>query len=245
MFKAGVRYRRPGPECWDAVVTAVCEDTHHSWDAAKALAQAGTAVSIHADRIAKALDERHDRQAELAAALAGMGDVRAVPHLRRLAKDRPFPTHRIHVGVLAALPAAGLLPTMRTVLRQGPPEYHANTSALELLAQRGPDSAPAVPEVLPYLESPHAYDALRVLGRIGPAAAVAAGRPTSPPVAPRRAPGTTPGWPPGRTGGSPVTRSSPSACAVRPRLPGARATGCPSWPTSDRLPPRTRTPCAV
>ncbi|MEV0409643.1 hypothetical protein AB0I68_02250 [Streptomyces sp. NPDC050448] len=34
----------------------------------------------------------------------------------------------------------------------------------------------AVPEVLPYLESPYAYDALRVLGRIGPPAAVAADR---------------------------------------------------------------------
>ncbi|MEV6581704.1 hypothetical protein AB0M92_26480 [Streptomyces sp. NPDC051582] len=174
--KAVYRYRRPGPDCWDAVVTAVCEDTRHRWDAAKALAQAGPAVSAHADRIAKALDEGSGRGDELASALAGMGDLRAVPALRRLAQDGHFPTYRIHVRVLAALPAAELLPAMRTVLRRDPPRYHASTSVLELLAQWGPDSASAVPEVLPYLEGPYAYDALRVLGRIGPAAAVAADR---------------------------------------------------------------------
>ncbi|ROQ98321.1 hypothetical protein EDE04_4856 [Streptomyces sp. 2132.2] len=174
--KAVVRYRRPGPECWDAVVTAVCEETRHSWDAARALAQAGAAVSAHADRIAKALDERRGRADELACALAGLGDLRALPALRRLAKDGHFPTYRMHVRVLAALPAAELLPTMRAVLRQDPPKYHASTSVLELLAQWGPASAPALPEVLPYLDGPYAYDALRVLGRIGPAAAVAADR---------------------------------------------------------------------
>ncbi|MFB6808908.1 hypothetical protein [Streptomyces sp. NPDC056387] len=35
---------------------------------------------------------------------------------------------------LAALPAAELLPAMRTVLRRDPPKYHASTAALELLA---------------------------------------------------------------------------------------------------------------
>ncbi|MFK0222595.1 hypothetical protein ACIQWN_30940 [Streptomyces vinaceus] len=174
--KAVYRYRRPDPECWEAVVAAVCEDTRHRWDAAKALAQAGPAVSAHADRIAKALDEGSGRGDELAFALAGMGDLRALPALRRLTKAGHFPTHRIQVRVLAALPAAELLPALRAVLRQGPTQYHASVCTLELLAQWGPDSAPAVPEVLPYLESPYAYDALRVLGRIGPAAAVAADR---------------------------------------------------------------------
>ncbi|WP_030291613.1 hypothetical protein [Streptomyces katrae] len=174
--KAVVRYRRPGPECWDAVVTAACDDTRHSWDAAKAVAQAGSAVSVHADRIAKALDQRPGRGDELASALAGVGDLRALPALRRLAKDGHFPTYRTHVRVLAALPAAELLPTMQAVLRQDPPKYHASISVLELLARWGPASAAALPEVLPYLEGPYAYDALRVLGRIGPAAAVAADR---------------------------------------------------------------------
>ncbi|MER6779783.1 MULTISPECIES: hypothetical protein [unclassified Streptomyces] len=174
--KAVYRYRRPGPECWDAAVTAVCEDTRHRWDAAQALAQAGPAVSAHADRIAKALDEGSGRGDELAFALAGLGDLRALPALRRLTKAGHFPTYRLQVRVLAALPAAELLPALRAVLRQGPTQYHASVCTLELLAQWGPDSAPAVPEVLPYLEGPYAHDALRVLGRIGPAAAVAADR---------------------------------------------------------------------
>ncbi|MFB6808907.1 hypothetical protein [Streptomyces sp. NPDC056387] len=42
-----------------------------------------------------------------------------------------------------------------------------------------------MPEVLPYLETPYAHDALRVLGRIGPAAAVAADRPADFPPARR------------------------------------------------------------
>ncbi|MFE2877206.1 hypothetical protein ACFXG6_22170 [Streptomyces roseus] len=172
--EAVYRYRRPGPECWDAVVTAACGDTRHQWDAAKAVAQAGPAVAVHADRIAKALDERTEHRDELASALAGVGDLRALPALRRRVQGSCFPTYRIQVRVLAALPAAELLPTMRAVLRRDPPKYHASTAALELLAQWGPDSAPAVPEVLPYLESPYAHDALRVLGRIGPAAAAVA-----------------------------------------------------------------------
>ncbi|MFB7056378.1 hypothetical protein ACFCXT_25055 [Streptomyces vinaceus] len=172
--KAVVRYRRPGPECWDAVVTAACGETSHTWDAAKAVAQAGPAVSPHADRIAEALGERRGRGSEFASALAGVGDLRALPALRRLAADGHLPSYRIQVRVLAALPAAELLPTLRTVLRKDPPEYHATVSVLELLAQWGPASAPALPEVLPHLDGPYAYDALRVLGRIGPAAAGAA-----------------------------------------------------------------------
>ncbi|MEV0990553.1 hypothetical protein [Streptomyces sp. NPDC049949] len=174
--KAVVRYRRPDPQCWEAVVKAACNPLGGTWDAAKAVAQAGPAVSGHADRLARALATRLGNVDELASALAGMGDLRALPVLRRLMRDGRFPTYRIHVRVLAALPAAELLPTMRAVLRQDPPKYHASISILELLAQWGPASAPAVHEVVPYLEGPYAHDALRVLGRIGPAAAVAAGR---------------------------------------------------------------------
>ncbi|MFI6148853.1 hypothetical protein [Streptomyces sp. NPDC051109] len=174
--KAVVRYRRPDPQCWKVVVRAACNPLGGTWDAAKAVAQGGPAVSGHADRLARALATRLGNVEELALALAGMGDLRALPALRRLAKDGRFPTYRIQVRVLAALPAAELLPTMRAVLRRDPPKYHASTSILELLAQWGPASAPALPEVVPYLEGLYAHDALRVLGRIGPAAAVAADR---------------------------------------------------------------------
>ncbi|WP_405761841.1 hypothetical protein [Streptomyces sp. NBC_00045] len=174
--KAVFRYRRPDPECWEVVVAAVCDGTCHSWDANKAVAQAGSAISAHADRMAEALDKRLGSVEELALALAGMGDARALPALRRLGEENHLPSDRAHARTLAGLPAAELLPTMRTVLRQEPPPYHASTFTLELLASWGPAAAPAVPEVVRYLETPYAYDALRVLGRIGPAAAVAADR---------------------------------------------------------------------
>ncbi|MFD7085759.1 hypothetical protein [Streptomyces sp. NPDC059918] len=174
--KAVIRYRRPDPECWAVVVRAACNPLGSSWDAAKAVAQAGPAVSGHADRLARALATRLGNVEELAVALAGTGDLRALPALRRIAEGEGVPFHVPWVSHLAALPAAELLPTMRAVLRRAPAKYHASTAALELLALWGPAAAPAVPEVVPYLESPYAYGALRALGRIGPAAAGAADR---------------------------------------------------------------------
>ncbi|MET9961437.1 hypothetical protein ABZ128_20675 [Streptomyces sp. NPDC006326] len=174
--KAVVRYRRPDPRCWEVVVTAVCDHVPDSWDAARAVAQAGPAVSAHADRIAEALDKRLGRVEELALALAGMGDVRALPALRDLAKRNRLPSGRAGGRILGAMPAAELLPAVLPGLRQEPEQYHASTVTLELLAAWGPAAAPAVPDVVRYLETPYAYDALRVLGRIGPPAAVAADR---------------------------------------------------------------------
>ncbi|MFE6842398.1 hypothetical protein [Streptomyces sp. NPDC057686] len=174
--KAVYRYRRPDPKCWEVVVAAVCDQVPDSWDAARAVAQAGPAVSVHADRIAEALDKRLGRVEELALALAGMGDVRALPALRDLAKRNRLPSGRAGARILSALPAVELLPAVLPGLRQEPEEYHASTVTLELLAVWGPAAAPAVPDVVRYLETPYAYDALRVLGRIGPPAGVAADR---------------------------------------------------------------------
>ncbi|MER6254085.1 hypothetical protein ABT224_22285 [Streptomyces sp. NPDC001584] len=174
--KAVLRYRRPEPWCWDVVVKAVCDDRSAGLDADHAVTQAGPAVSAHADRIAVALDRRIGPVTALTLALAGMGDVRALPALRSLAKDRPLSYDHLHARILAALPAAELLPVVLPSLRQEPVEYHTSTSMLELLAVMGPAAAPAVPEVVRYLDTPYAYDALRVLGRIGPAAAGTANR---------------------------------------------------------------------
>ncbi|MFE2142681.1 hypothetical protein ACFXA3_13205, partial [Streptomyces sp. NPDC059456] len=139
-------------------------------------AQAGPAVRAHADRIADALGKRFGRVEELALALAGMGDVRALPALRDLAKDGRLPSGRARARILGALPVADMLPVVLPGLRQEPERYHASVVSLELLAAWGPAAAPAVPDVIRYLDSPYADDALRVLGRIGPAAAVAADR---------------------------------------------------------------------
>ncbi|CAM5421413.1 hypothetical protein SAVIM338S_02316 [Streptomyces avidinii] len=177
------RHRRPEPWCWAAVVEAVCAGEANG-DANAATAQAGPAVSGHADLIADRLDELLGGFARtrgysievLALALAGMGDVRALPGLRRLAQDGQLPSGRPRARLLAALPAEDLLPALLPGLREDQPEYHGSTFALELLAAWGPAAAPAAPEAVRYLETAYAYDALRVLGRIGPPAAGAADR---------------------------------------------------------------------
>ncbi|MCX4777966.1 hypothetical protein [Streptomyces sp. NBC_01264] len=181
--RAVLHERRPAAWCWEAVVTAVC-DGEANWDANAATAQAGPAVSGHADLIAESLGGLLDgfvrasghSIAVLALALAGMGDVRALPALRRLAKDGGLPHDRARARIVAALPAEELLPALLPGLREEPARSHASTFALELLAAWGPAAAPAVPEVTGYLGSPHTYDALRVLGRIGPPAFGAADR---------------------------------------------------------------------
>ncbi|MEU9164288.1 hypothetical protein AB0D29_28965 [Streptomyces sp. NPDC048424] len=174
--KAVFRQRRPDPACWDVVVDAVCS-RESSYDADLALVQAGRAVAGHADRIAGSLAgplTGHTAQAH-AFALAGLGDVRALPALRQM-EAHALPFGRLHAHTLAALPAAELLPVARRMLGQVPVDYHASTFMLDLLALWGPAAAPAVPEVVRILETPYAYDAFRVLGGIGPAAAGTADR---------------------------------------------------------------------
>ncbi|WP_030730840.1 hypothetical protein [Streptomyces sp. NRRL S-237] len=182
--KAVLRYRRPEPWCWEVVVKAVCDDMHTTWDADHAVIQAGPAVSAYADQIAASLKRRfgiftrasaHEVET-LTLALAGMGDLRAMPGLRSLAQGGPLPYGFRRPRILAALPASELLPVVLPDLRREPVDYHASTAVLELLAGWGPDAAPAVPEVVRHLDTPYAYDALRVLGRIGAPAAVAADR---------------------------------------------------------------------
>ncbi|MFB6579605.1 hypothetical protein ACFCYC_19700 [Streptomyces sp. NPDC056402] len=177
------RYRRPDPACWDAVVEAVRSEAS-SYDADHALIQAGRAVVRHADRIADDL-RRHQGSFGTAVghgvevralALAGMGDLRALPALHNLGKHGGLPTQRPQARILAELPAAELAPLMLTKLRRDRDDYHGNTTTLELLALCGAAAAPAVPEVARRLDMPYAYDALRVLGRIGPAAAGTANR---------------------------------------------------------------------
>ncbi|MFB7175409.1 hypothetical protein ACFCYM_31985 [Streptomyces sp. NPDC056254] len=95
--KAVFRYRRPEPWCWAAVVEAACDDTYTSWYVDQAVLQAGPAVSAHADLIAETLGRgsvHPDNVLALALALAGMGDVRALPALWRLAEDNRLPSLR-------------------------------------------------------------------------------------------------------------------------------------------------------
>ncbi|MFD7629613.1 hypothetical protein ACFV7Q_26905 [Streptomyces sp. NPDC059851] len=144
------------------------------------LVQAGRAAAPHADRIAARLDELvrdpHDRlMGKLAFPLASVGDVRVMPALHRLAVRERLWWDRSNAPALAALPAVELLPLLRRDLGADP-AAGGNACALDVLAAWGPAAAPALPEVLACLEGPYAYEAARVLGRIGQPAAAAAGR---------------------------------------------------------------------
>ncbi|MEU2395568.1 hypothetical protein [Streptomyces sp. NPDC007369] len=145
------------------------------------LVQAGRAAAPHADRIAARLDslvrDPDDYLIErLAFALAGLGDVRVMPALHRLTVRKLLWRNGRHARALAALPAAELMPLLRRDLGADAADGGGNACALDVLATWGPDAAPAVPEVTACLEGPCAYEATRVLGRIGPPAAAAAGR---------------------------------------------------------------------
>ncbi|MFD0268410.1 hypothetical protein ACFVGY_17815 [Streptomyces sp. NPDC127106] len=175
---AVLRLRRPGPVAWRTIVEAACGDAEDYWKARDVLVQAGRAVVPHADRIVARLDELvrdpHDHLiGQLAFPLASVGDVRVMPALHRLAvRERLW---REGSSALAALPAAELLPLLRRELGVDP-SGGGNACALGVLAAWGPEAAPALPEVMPCLDGPYAYDAARALGRIGPAAAAAADR---------------------------------------------------------------------
>lgn len=253
--RAVVHHRRPAPWCWEAVVTAVgAGGTSSDYDAEHALRQAGHAVAGHADRIAACLSAQLDRAlpsaggsvGALALALAGMGDTRAVPALRRLAQQDWLPYGRPWVAALARMPAADLLPVLLPGLRRERKDEDPNAPVLELLGAWGPAAAPAVPDVLRFLGTPFAHEALRALGRIGPRPRPPRTRwPPSPPAAIPGSGATTRDRPPGRTGRSPATPPSPWPSAGRPCGPGAPPAACPSSPTSARPPPGTRTPCAA
>ncbi|GGY81967.1 hypothetical protein [Streptomyces avidinii] len=177
------RYRRPDPACWDIVVDAVCGESS-SLGADRALVQGGPAIARHADRIAADLRRQQGvfgtavshGVSVRAIALAGTGDVRALPALRHLAEHGGLPYNRPEARVMAALPAAELVPVMRTKLRRDADDYHGNTTTLEVLGLCGEAAALAVAEVARRLDMPYAYDAMRVLGRIGPAAVATADR---------------------------------------------------------------------
>ncbi|MFI7353739.1 hypothetical protein ACIBTP_07300 [Streptomyces avidinii] len=181
--EAVLRQRRPDPRCWDIVVEAACGESS-SLGADRALVQAGPAIARHADRIAADLRRQQGPFGTAvghgvsvrALALAGTGDLRALPALHSLAEHGGLPYNRPEARVMAALPAAELVPVMLTRLRRDGDDYHGNTTTLEVLALCGAAAAPAVAEVARRLDMPYAYDAMRVLGRIGPAAAATADR---------------------------------------------------------------------
>ncbi|WP_412075214.1 hypothetical protein ACLF6K_04265 [Streptomyces xanthophaeus] len=174
-------YRNPPQELWDVLAVAATDTCPHvCWEAGEAVAEAGPAVAVHADRFSAFVagppaDVGHLHVQHTLLALAGLGDVRAAGPLGAVLERGSLPLvhDRRHVPTLATLPAAALLPAVRRGLRLDPERY-AHQTAIDVLAAWGADAAPATPELIAHLHGPHARDAVRALGRIGPGAAAAA-----------------------------------------------------------------------
>ncbi|MFG2750258.1 hypothetical protein [Streptomyces xanthophaeus] len=175
------QYRNPPHGLWDLLAVAATDrDPDIRWIAYDLVPEAGRHVAAHADRFA-AFVARPPAETSagcvqrIMIALAGTGDPRALRPLGAALERGPLAlaNDRRHAPALAALPAAALLPAIRTGLRIRP-ERESHQTAIDVLALWGAEAAPATPELITHLRTPHARDAVRALGRIGPGAAAAA-----------------------------------------------------------------------
>ena len=147
----------------------------------------------YADRLAALLADPAVRVADLAAwGLARMGDQRCLPRLRNraLIGTSVFDVVQAHYprdvylfsapglyDVLAPLAgwAAALLPRVGSALSDAD-SYHQRRVLAAVLATWGPAAAPAVPDLVPQLESDAAVHVCAALGAVGPAAGSAGHR---------------------------------------------------------------------
>lgn len=147
----------------------------------------------YADRLGPLLADPAARVADLAAwGLARMGDERCLPRLRNraLIGTSVFDVVQAHYprqvylftapalyDVLAPLRAwaGALLPRVGSALSDAD-SYHQRRVLSAVLAAWGPAAAPAVPDLVPLLESDAAVHACAALGAIGPAAGPAGHR---------------------------------------------------------------------
>jgi hypothetical protein len=162
--------------------------------AAHLVAVAGAAEpDRYADRLATLLADPAARVADLAAwGLSRMGDERCLPRLRNRAligtsvfdvvqahypRDVYLFTAPALFDVLAPLRhwAGALLPRVGSALSDAD-SYHQRRVLTAVLAAWGPAAAPAVPDLVPLLESDAAEHVCATLGAVGPGAAPAGHR---------------------------------------------------------------------
>ncbi|MFE2323495.1 hypothetical protein ACFXD5_06175 [Streptomyces sp. NPDC059385] len=176
---AALAARRDAPEdLWGIVVDGLWAGGATTDAAARALHDAGSAAAPHADRLVEWL--LHGRGTDGAAAagadvraavtaLIGIGDRRAL----RWLPERWFSNWPAAVTVPAAW-APEVLPGAVARLREARPDDSELPSLLRALAGWGPVATPALPELMPKLSGPWAWEAAVVLGRIGPPAGAVA-----------------------------------------------------------------------
>ncbi|MFD4372454.1 hypothetical protein [Streptomyces sp. NPDC058486] len=166
--------RRDAPErLWETIVDGLRAGGWTADAAGRALHGAGSGAGPQADRLAEWLRNAPPHETAgirgAVAALAGIGDRRAL----RWLPERwylPWPA-------AVALPVAWapeLLPGAVARLRGNRPDDPDVPPLLRVMAGWGPVAAPAIPELLPRLSGPWAWETAAVLGRIGPPARTAA-----------------------------------------------------------------------
>ncbi|MER6200339.1 hypothetical protein ABT234_23580 [Streptomyces sp. NPDC001586] len=166
---AGARlrtWRIPPDGTWETVLAGLADDDLlTSCEAHRIVARGGSAVAPYADRLVPLRWRADERADNLVHALMGIGDPRALPwYLRRA--DSPW----MEVESLPAEWAPSVMPALRVQLAGRRTERF-----LRVLTGWGPAAAPAVPDLVELLDTPHARAAVNALGRIGPAAIDAAG----------------------------------------------------------------------
>ena len=173
------RWRLPMPRLWKAIAEGLRDDDYQVRSAcAELFVLGGRAGANHTAALASAAGGEDGAAFSAAAALALLGDVRALPVVERRIGDRRFwnpPGAEVFGELLTPLRghADRLLPGIRAALRDKPGE--SAPQLLPALAAWGPASAPALPELTALLGTEHAAGACRALGHVGPAAGPVAG----------------------------------------------------------------------
>ncbi|MFG2332732.1 HEAT repeat domain-containing protein [Streptomyces sp. NPDC048604] len=165
--------RRDAPaRLWGTVVEGLWAGGATTDAAARALHDAGSAAVSYADRLVEWLRDGPSPDATgvrgAVAALIGIGDRRAL----RWVPDRWFSHWPVPITVPVEW-APEMLPGAIAQLRKARADDPEVSSLLRALAAWGPVAAPALPELLPLLSGPWAWEVTTALGRIGPPARAA------------------------------------------------------------------------
>ncbi|WP_404952760.1 hypothetical protein [Streptomyces sp. 147326] len=160
------RWRNPAAGTWETVLAGLSDDdllTSH--EAHGIVARGGSSIAPYADLLVPHRWRAGERADHLVRGLVGIGDPRALPWYLKRAES-----YWMEVGSLPVEWAPSVMPAL--LLQLG---GLRTERVLRILTGWGPAAAPAVPDLMGLLDTPYARAAVGALGRIGPAAADAAG----------------------------------------------------------------------
>ncbi|MFJ6759415.1 hypothetical protein ACIQNK_30905 [Streptomyces sp. NPDC091273] len=160
------RWRNPAAGTWETVLAGLSDDdllTSH--EAHGIVARGGSSLAPYADLLVPHRWRAGERADHLVRGLMGIGDPRALPWYLKRADSYWMDAESLPVEW-----APSVMPAL--LVQVGGPRTER---VLRILTGWGPAAAPAVPDLMGLLDTPHARTAAGVLGRIGPGAVDAAG----------------------------------------------------------------------